>query len=83
MIEFGKKQNPVVEVCSTNPGAIDGPGRDEMIKNIRETVPWLPVIGIKECVAAMLDQLLNGFEKDLLLNDDLIRIGQRVLKSQQ
>lgn len=38
-------------------------------------------VGIQELVAAMLQQVRDGFEKEPLENDDLIRIGQKALAS--
>ena len=41
----------------------------------------MPSVTVTECSAAMLDQVANGFEKEPLVNKDLIRIGRRVLKA--
>lgn len=38
-------------------------------------------VGIQELVAAMLQQVRDGFEKEPLENDDMIRIGQKALAS--
>jgi hypothetical protein len=40
----------------------------------------LPRISVGEVAAAMLDQVVKGFEKEPLHNDDLARIGAGVLK---
>jgi hypothetical protein len=42
-------------------------------------VASLPAISVVEISAAMLDQVVNGFEKDPLMNQDLVRIGQKAL----
>jgi hypothetical protein len=39
----------------------------------------VPSVAVNECSAAMLDQVANGFEMEPLMNEDLVRIGQRVL----
>lgn len=39
-------------------------------------VASLPSICVQEISAAMLHQVVNGFEKDTLLNDDLAGIGR-------
>lgn len=39
----------------------------------------LPQVKVEEVVATMLDQAINGIEKETLLNDDLARIGQKML----
>jgi hypothetical protein len=40
-----------------------------------------PTGDLNEIVAAMLDQVVNGFEKEPLMNEDLVRIGKAVLAS--
>jgi hypothetical protein len=39
----------------------------------------VPKIHVSEISAALLSQLVNGFEKDTLMSEDLSRIGQKVL----
>jgi hypothetical protein len=41
----------------------------------------VPNVPVAEAAAAMLDQIMNGFEKEPLMNEDLARIGQKVLSS--
>lgn len=36
----------------------------------------------EELAAAMLEQVIKGFEKDTLLNDDLVRIGRKALQDE-
>jgi hypothetical protein len=36
----------------------------------------VPSITVTEIAAAMLDQVVNGFEKEPLRNEDLVRIGR-------
>jgi hypothetical protein len=43
------------------------------------SVGIVPNISVVEVAAAILDQVVNGFEKDPLMNDDLARIGKGVL----
>lgn len=43
------------------------------------TVPGLPNIELHDIAAALLDQAVNGFQKNTLSNDDMVNIGQRVL----
>lgn len=52
---------------------VHGPGREK-------TIPGIPNIKVEEIAAAMLDQVIGGFERDTLTNDDLVRIGQVALK---
>lgn len=41
----------------------------------------MPSVTVTEFSAAMIDQVVNGFEKEPLMNEDLVRIGRRVLKT--
>ena len=53
---------------------------------INMLVNWIPgfrVMSVGEIAAAMLDQVVNGFEGDPLYHDDLVRIGKRVLQAQK
>lgn len=43
----------------------------------------MPSISVVDICAAMLEQVLDGFEKDPLMNDDLARLGQKALSDQQ
>ena len=45
--------------------------------------PNLERIDVTEMAAAMLDQVLNGFKKELLMSDHLVRIGKGVLTESQ
>lgn len=58
------------------PGLIDAPGVE------RHEIPSVPHIELTDIAAAMLDQVISGFEKHTLSNDDLARIGQRALAGQ-
>lgn len=55
------------------PGLIDAPGA------AKREVPGVPHIELSDIAAAMLDQVVGGFEKDTLSNDDLVLIAQRAL----
>ena len=41
----------------------------------------LPKIDLRECAAAMLREVVNGFEKETLENGDLIDTGRKAIKS--
>lgn len=43
----------------------------------------VPLIGLREVAATLLDQAVNGIEKDTLFNRDLNTMGQKVLAEQQ
>jgi hypothetical protein len=76
-----------MEACVAKPGMIDGPGRHGLIQrtiiNAGHSLIGFPKVDVKEVAAALLDQALNGFEKDTLLNEDLISIGQKFLSAQE
>jgi hypothetical protein len=76
-----------METCVTKPGLIDGPGRTGLVmsatKTILSSVIGLPSLEVKEIAATLLDQVVNGFEKETLLNEDLVRIGQKALLEQK
>lgn len=52
------------------------------LKTIFGTILGVPNVGLEEIAAAMLEQAVNGIEKDTLLNEDLVRIGRKVLDEQ-
>lgn len=63
------------EACVAKPGLISSPTTP--MKNIFVTAAsWTgtPAIRVEECVAAMIYQVLNGFEKEPLNNVDLVRL---------
>ncbi|KAJ7616120.1 nucleoside-diphosphate-sugar epimerase-like protein [Roridomyces roridus] len=72
ILAFAGQSNGAVEACVVRPGLIQAPERE--VRN----VPGVPNVERVYFVAAMLDQVKNGFDEDTLRNDDLVRIGQRV-----
>ncbi|KAJ0120089.1 nucleoside-diphosphate-sugar epimerase [Diaporthe amygdali] len=77
ILEFAEQSKGAVQSCITKSGFIKGPGK------VVPEVPGLPLVELQDITAAILDQVINGFEKDTLSNDDLVRIGQKALKEQQ
>jgi hypothetical protein len=72
-----------VEACVAKPGLIDAPGKFSFIGSIAKTV-LLPIVGVPkvqvdEMAAALIKQIVSGFEKETLMNDDLARIGKALL----
>ncbi|KAI0389388.1 NAD(P)-binding protein [Xylariaceae sp. FL0594] len=70
----------VVEVGVAKPGYVTAPGAMSsmaMGAAVR-LIPGFPSISVVDLTAAMLDQVISGFEKDTLLPEDLIRIAQGV-----
>ncbi len=70
-------------MCVAKPGWITAATfttRSIMAFAMRWTVS-IPSVTVTECSAAMLDQVANGFDKEPLVNEDLVRIGRRVLSA--
>ncbi|CAM1510689.1 Fc.00g010240.m01.CDS01 [Cosmosporella sp. VM-42] len=74
-----------IEACAAKSGLITAPGY--YLKNMfafgLKWVKGVGNVGNAAISAAMIDQVLHGFEKEPLANDDLARIGQEVLKKQE
>ena len=77
ILEYGEQSKGAVKACVVKPGLIDVQGKQRM------EVPGIPHIDLPDTAAALLDQVLNGFEKDTLSNADLVRIGQKALGEKQ
>lgn len=60
------------------PGWILSP---EQIK--RQDIPGVPNLGVDVLAAALLDQVLHGFDKDTLMHDDLVHLGQDAISRSQ
>ncbi|KAJ5368591.1 uncharacterized protein N7496_008351 [Penicillium cataractarum] len=73
ILNYAEQSHGAVQSCIVKPGLIDAPGVE------RREIPGIPHIELTDIAAAMLDQVIGGFEKDTLSNDDLARIGQRAL----
>ncbi|CRG83419.1 hypothetical protein PISL3812_00770 [Talaromyces islandicus] len=87
LLEFADKaETGSVQVTSTKPGAIDGPGPkatpDAVAKALFNMFGHTPRVHVSELAAAMIDQAQNGITKDPLWSDELAEIGKRVLKEE-
>jgi hypothetical protein len=51
------------------------------VQAVGRSIIGLPKIEATELAAALLDQAINGLEKETLVNEDLVRIGQKVLQA--
>ncbi|KAI9158000.1 hypothetical protein HJFPF1_05985 [Paramyrothecium foliicola] len=71
LLAFAQESQGKMQVQISKPGFIAGPGRQT------PAVPGLPEVQLRDISAALLHQVLHGFEKDTLSNDDLTRIGQK------
>jgi hypothetical protein len=73
-----------VEVCVAKPAMINDGATfttKSIVSFMIKVATFKPCITVTECAAAMLGQTMDGFEKEPLENEDLIRIGQRVLSA--
>ncbi|KAL8948604.1 MAG: hypothetical protein Q9222_005220 [Ikaeria aurantiellina] len=77
------KYRDQMTACVAKPGIITQSG--QYLKTALAVVLWyvigLPRVDVKECAAAMLHEVVQGFSKEPLLNEDLVRIGRRELGS--
>lgn len=86
VLKIGEESNGAVEVGIAKPGLIPKPGIS--LESIAATMgqalslPLISTVNREECAAAMLDQVVNGFEKETMTNEDLKRIGKRALRQQ-
>jgi hypothetical protein len=87
VLEHARQSENAVQACVTKPGLIHTPGRMglamTLLSTIGRTLIGLPLIEVNEIAATLLDQAVNGVEKETLLNEDLVRIGQKALAEQQ
>ncbi|KAH8911605.1 hypothetical protein BR93DRAFT_975569 [Coniochaeta sp. PMI_546] len=78
LLAFASEHRGEVEVSAAKPGLITAPGKPitSIFAKAANFAGLVPSIDRAVIVAAMLDQVIEGFDSDALLNDDLIRIGQ-------
>lgn len=64
------------------PGLIYAPGQylKMAFATVLKYAMGLPSVSNAEISAAMLHEVVNGFEKEPLQSDDLVRIGRQALK---
>jgi hypothetical protein len=84
ILEYAQQSKGAVEACVAKPGLINGPGKSSpILQRVFLTLIGLPKIQVSEISAALLQQVVGGFEKDTLLNADMVRIGQKVLGAEK
>ncbi|MCJ1384882.1 hypothetical protein MMC17_008000 [Xylographa soralifera] len=85
VLAFAAEHKGAVEACVAKPGLIIGPG--QILKMVWAFVlkyaMSVPNVTVAEISAAMLHETINGFQKEPLENDDLVRIGRQVLTEDQ
>ncbi|KAI1120652.1 NAD(P)-binding protein [Nemania abortiva] len=72
-----------IEVAAVKPGYITTPGdiARYVMGNAVRLMAGIPPINVGDLVAVMLDQVVNGFEKEPLTPEDLIRIAGTVSRA--
>lgn len=82
VLEYAAQHKGEVEVCVAKPGIILKPGyiSQRIVAAALNLTGIVGNLSIKEVAAAMLQQVINGFEKEPLENEDLKRIGTAALK---
>ncbi len=84
ILEYALQSKGAVEASVAKPGLINGPGKSSpILQRVFLTLIGLPKIQVSEISAALLQQVVGGFEKDTLLNADMVRIGQKVLGAEK
>jgi hypothetical protein len=87
VLDYAKESKGAVVACCAKPGLIDAPGRMTMAKSMFMTVVraivGLGKVQVSEIAATLINVVVNGIEKDTLLNEDLVRIGSKLLESQK
>ena len=83
-MEYAQQTNGAVEAAIAKPGLINGPGKSSpILQRVFLALIGLPKIQVSDISAALIHQVVNGFEKDTLLNGDMVRIAEAVLGGQQ
>ncbi|KAL8801123.1 MAG: hypothetical protein Q9182_004675 [Xanthomendoza sp. 2 TL-2023] len=84
ILAFTAENQGKVEACVAKPGFITESGRylRTFLAMIFYHVFSLPRIDLEECARAILHQVLQGFSKETLENEDLIKIGRQKINSE-
>ena len=83
VLAFAAEHKGALEACVTKPGFITASGQylKTMLATVLKIVMSLPNVDVGEISAAMIHEVIHGFEKETLENADLVRIGRQALKS--
>ncbi|KAK6064201.1 hypothetical protein SCUP515_11946 [Seiridium cupressi] len=87
ILAYARESNGKVEACAAKAGIIEDPNNTPVLTKmgriIIRTISGLPKITVGVISAALLDQALRGFEKDTITNEDMIRVGERILAARK
>lgn len=81
VLEFAAKSSGRVQAQITKPGLIHSDANSFIVR--RTVLEWtigLPYVHVNEIAAAEVEQAAKGFEKEVLEDEDLVRIGSQALK---
>lgn len=81
LLNIGEDSDGMVEVGIAKPGYIREPCPSLKSAAAIAAGPVLEQVGLEACAAVMLEQAINGFEKETMENGDLKRVGERVLSA--
>ena len=76
-----KQSNRDNEVRVAKPGWITAPtfSTRSLMAFVMKVAVSMPSVTVSEISASMIDQVLKGFDKEPLLNENLVRFGRQVL----
>lgn len=81
VLDFGSNSSGKLQVQVTKPGMIESATQSyPLFKPVLEYTIGLQAVHVKDLAAAEIEQAVNGLEKDVLENEDLVRIGLEALK---
>lgn len=82
VLAFAAEHKGAMEACVAKPGMITAPGQylKTAFATVMKYAMALPNVDVSEISAAMLHEVVHGFEKEPLANDDLVRIGRMALR---
>ena len=87
VLKYGTENRDQLDVCIAKPGLISTvEGPNFLISGLQALATSfisLPLNRVDYVAAAMIQQVMGGFEKDTLLNDDLTRIGKSIVESKK
>ena len=84
ILNYGQQSNGLVAAHVAKIGLITDPRKDTILKtigsNVLGTVVGIGTVDIDVISVALLDQVVNGFEKETLVHADVVRIGRKVME---
>ncbi|OBT80653.1 hypothetical protein VF21_00329 [Pseudogymnoascus sp. 05NY08] len=81
VLNYAKEFGGAVESCVAKPKLVDGETGPiiRALQTVGCYIINMPRVEVSDLAAALLQQVVEGFDSDTLLNEDLIRIGQKSL----